>query len=289
MAAGVGRHARPQRGTASVRGRPAHPGAGLPGRAGARARGGAVPGPDAGHRRAAGHGSPERDRGPEPDRQDPVRGQRGHQGGPVRRDHPGRRARHAAARLPAHRGRDPAAHRRGRRRRGDGRRRREPVPAGRGLGHDLQGRRGRGRFHTGGEPGPVDSVYLGVYRREAIEKAGGYDEEYLRAEDWELNHRIRLTGGVIWFEPELRVTYRPRSNPRMLGAQYFHYGRWRRVVARQHVGTINLRYLAPPAAGSVIAAGTVVGVAGLAGIAAGAPDGVRWLTLGLAVPATYLA
>jgi succinoglycan biosynthesis protein ExoA len=148
---------------------------------------------------------------------------------------------------------------------------------------------GGASFHTGGEPGPVDSVYLGVYRREAIEKAGGYDEEYLRAEDWELNHRIRLSGGVIWFEPELRVTYRPRSTPRMLGAQYFHYGRWRRVVARQHVGTINLRYLAPPAAVSVIAAGTVAGVAGLAGIAAGAPDGVRWLTLGLAVPATYLA
>jgi hypothetical protein len=148
---------------------------------------------------------------------------------------------------------------------------------------------GGASFHTGGEPGPVDSVYLGVYRREAIEKAGGYDEEYLRAEDWELNHRIRLTGGMIWFEPELRVTYRPRSTPRALGAQYFHYGRWRRVVARQHAGTINLRYLAPPAAASVILAGTAAGVAGLAGIAAGAPAGVRWLSLGLVIPATYLA
>ncbi|MBV9792475.1 MAG: glycosyltransferase family 2 protein [Actinobacteria bacterium] len=148
---------------------------------------------------------------------------------------------------------------------------------------------GGASFHTGGEAGPVDSVYLGVYRREAIEKAGGYDEEYLRAEDWEMNHRIRLTGGLIWFEPALRVTYRPRSNPRALGAQYFHYGRWRRVVARQHQGTINLRYLAPPAAVAVIAAGTVAGVAALAGIAAGAPDGVRWLSLGLVIPATYLA
>jgi succinoglycan biosynthesis protein ExoA len=148
---------------------------------------------------------------------------------------------------------------------------------------------GGASFPTGGEPGPVDSVYLGVYRREAIEKAGGYDEEYLRAEDWELNHRIRLTGGMIWFEPELRVTYRPRSTPRALGAQYFHYGRWRRVVARQHTGTINLRYLAPPAAASVIAAGTVAGVAGLAGIAAGAPAAVDWLSLGLVIPVTYLA
>ena len=148
---------------------------------------------------------------------------------------------------------------------------------------------GGANFHTGGQAGPVNSVYLGVYRRVAIEKAGGYDEHYLRAEDWELNHRIRLSGGIIWFAPELRVTYRPRSSPRALGAQYFHYGRWRRVVARQHTGTINLRYLAPPAAVSVIAAGTAAGVAGLAGLAADGPAAVGWLALGLVIPATYLA
>ena len=148
---------------------------------------------------------------------------------------------------------------------------------------------GGASFHTGGQAGPVDSVYLGVYQRSAIEKAGGYDEHFLRAEDWELNHRIRLSGGVIWFEPQLRVTYRPRSSPRALGAQYFHYGRWRRVVARQHAGTINLRYLAPPAAVSVITAGTAAGVAGLAALAAGAPAALGWLAFGLVIPATYLA
>jgi succinoglycan biosynthesis protein ExoA len=148
---------------------------------------------------------------------------------------------------------------------------------------------GGASFHTGGEPGPADSVYLGVYRREAIEKAGAYDEDYLRAEDWELNYRIRMSGGLIWFCPDLRVTYRPRSSPRALAAQYFHYGRWRRVVARQHAGTISLRYLAPPAAVSVIAAGTAAGLAGLAAIGAGAPAALAWLALGLVIPATYLA
>src|SRR5579875_1266207 len=130
---------------------------------------------------------------------------------------------------------------------------------------------GAARFHTGGRPGPVDTVYLGVYRRSAIEKAGGYDEECLRAEDWELNHRIRLRGGLIWFTPALRVTYRPRSSARALGTQYFHYGRWRRVVARQHAGTTSLRYLAPPVTLAVITAGLLAGIAGVAGIAAGSP------------------
>ena len=32
---------------------------------------------------------------------------------------------------------------------------------------------GSAAFHTGGGAGPVDSVYLGVYHREAIEQAGG--------------------------------------------------------------------------------------------------------------------
>jgi hypothetical protein len=121
---------------------------------------------------------------------------------------------------------------------------------------------GNAAFHTGGEAGPADTVYLGVFRRQALDRVGGYDEEYVRAQDWEMNHRIRESGGLIWFQPRMRVSYRPRPNLKALARQYFDYGRWRRVVARQHRGTINLRYLAPPVAVVAIAAGTVVGAAG---------------------------
>ncbi len=148
---------------------------------------------------------------------------------------------------------------------------------------------GAAKFHTGGLPGPVDTVYLGVYRRAAIERVGGYDETYQRAEDWELNHRIRLAGGLIWFQPDLRVTYRPRASMGALAAQYFHYGRWRRVIARQHAGTINPRYLAPPAAVLLMLLGTLAGLAGLAGLASGAAG--LWPALaacGLAIPVLYL-
>jgi GT2 family glycosyltransferase len=148
---------------------------------------------------------------------------------------------------------------------------------------------GSAAFHTGGGAGPVDSVYLGVYRREAIEQAGGWDEGMLRAEDWDLNYRIRSRGGQIWFTPELRVTYRPRASVRALAAQYFHYGRWRRVIVREHPETASFRYLAPPAAAGLVTLGLAAGVAGLAGIAAGAPAGVRWLAAGLVIPVIYLA
>ena len=106
---------------------------------------------------------------------------------------------------------------------------------------------GGARFHTGGGAGEADTVYLGVFRREALERVGGYDTHFERAQDWEMNHRIRETGGRVWFTPDLVVTYRPRSTVGRLADQYRNYGRWRRVVAREHPGTANARYLAPPA------------------------------------------
>ncbi|MEU8877635.1 glycosyltransferase family 2 protein [Streptomyces javensis] len=120
---------------------------------------------------------------------------------------------------------------------------------------------GNAAFHTGGEAAPAETVYLGVFRREALEQQGGYNEEFIRAQDWELNFRIREAGGLIWFSPELKVSYRPRPNVRALAKQYKDYGRWRHVVARFHQGSINLRYLAPPTAVVAIAAGIVLGAA----------------------------
>ncbi|CAN2215102.1 WcaA Glycosyltransferases involved in cell wall biogenesis [Candidatus Nanopelagicaceae bacterium] len=105
---------------------------------------------------------------------------------------------------------------------------------------------GASRFHTGGEAGEVDTVYLGAFRREALLAIGGFDERFTRAQDWELNFRLRENGGLVYFDPRLHVTYRPRSTVRALAKQYFEYGRWRRVVSRRHSGTINYRYLAPP-------------------------------------------
>ncbi|MCZ4122844.1 glycosyltransferase family 2 protein [Streptomyces sp. H39-S7] len=134
---------------------------------------------------------------------------------------------------------------------------------------------GNAAFHTGGVAAPADTVYLGVFRREVLEQQGGYNEEFIRAQDWELNYRIREAGHLIWFSPELRVSYRPRPNVRELAKQYKNYGRWRHVVARYHRGSVNVRYLAPPAAVIAIAAGIVVGAV--------------VTPFGFVVPAGYLA
>lgn len=120
----------------------------------------------------------------------------------------------------------------------------------RGVAHAMKSALGVGasRFHTGGAAGEVDTVYLGAFRKEALIAVGGFDERFTRAQDWELNFRLRSAGGKIYFDPRLVVTYRPRSSVLALAKQYFNYGRWRRVVSRTHQRTINYRYLAPPVA-----------------------------------------
>jgi glycosyltransferase involved in cell wall biosynthesis len=140
---------------------------------------------------------------------------------------------------------------------------------------------GNSKFHTGGAAGPAETVYLGVFRRSVLDKLGGYDEAFIRAQDWELNHRLRQDGGLVYFSPELRVTYRPRPNLRALADQYRQYGRWRRVVMRTHPGTASARYLAPPVMLCLNALGL------LAGIAAFVFD-VAPLAVGLVFPMSYL-
>jgi len=133
---------------------------------------------------------------------------------------------------------------------------------------------GDSRFHYGGAPGPVDTVYLGTFRREALERAGLFDETLARNQDYELNHRIRSTGGIVYFDPELRVLYRPRTSLQALWRQYWQYGVWKRRVVRRHPRSLRIRQLAAP-----------VFVVGLAGSAVLALTPVReWA---LVVPSTY--
>jgi cellulose synthase/poly-beta-1,6-N-acetylglucosamine synthase-like glycosyltransferase len=121
---------------------------------------------------------------------------------------------------------------------------------------------GDARFHYGGPPGPVDTVYLGSFRREALERVGGYDDTMVRTQDSELNLRLRESGGIVYFSPDLRVSYRPRGTWRALAAQYFQYGQWRRVVARRHPGSLRWRQMVAPATVSGCLAGVVVAATG---------------------------
>lgn len=142
---------------------------------------------------------------------------------------------------------------------------------------------GGGGFHLADTPaGPADTVFLGVFQRQALLEVGGFDESLHRAQDWELNYRLRKEGRVVWFSPELRVVYRPRSTLKSLAQQFYRTGQWRREVIRRHPETASLRYLIPPAAAVGSATGLFCGVLGLV-------MRVPWLAVLGALPASYVA
>lgn len=140
---------------------------------------------------------------------------------------------------------------------------------------------GNAPFHVGGKSGEVDTVYLGTFRKSALERVGYFDESFIRAQDWEMNYRIRKTGGKIWFNPELVVSYRPRKNILQLAKQYFEYGQWRKQVTKTYPETVSMRYLAPPVTVSGLIAGFVM-------VLFSKILDISWLQIGWLAPMVYL-
>ncbi len=116
---------------------------------------------------------------------------------------------------------------------------------------------GGARYRVGGEEGPVDTVYLGVFDRAAGDAVGWFDESLIRNQDYELNIRLSDAGGTIWFDPELWVGYRPRGSWKALARQYFEYGFWKAEVVRRHPRSLKLRQLVPAVFTLAIAAGAL--------------------------------
>jgi len=118
----------------------------------------------------------------------------------------------------------------------------------RGIAEAMASRLGAGpaRFHVGGPPGWVDTVYLGAFRTSLGRCLGGYDERVLVNEDAEFAFRASRCGGV-WFDPSIRATYRPRPGLRALARQFHRYGRGRARTVVKHPASLRPRQLVAPA------------------------------------------
>ena len=120
-------------------------------------------------------------------------------------------------------------------------------PRQRGIAAAMALRIGAGpaRFHVGGGPAWVDTVYLGAYRTATARQAGGYAEDVGVNEDAELAIRMRPRGGVR-YEPSIRSTYVPRESYAQVARQFYRYGRSRAYTVRRHPRSLAPRQLAAP-------------------------------------------
>ena len=130
---------------------------------------------------------------------------------------------------------------------------------------------GDARYRLGGSEGKTDTVYMGAFRRDALDAVGGFNPAYVRNQDYELNWRLREKGEVVWFDPKLKVSYRPRGNVKALARQYFDYGRWKAAMLMQYPASIRIRQLAAPALVLGLVASAVTGIVGLLLLAAVLP------------------
>jgi succinoglycan biosynthesis protein ExoA len=133
---------------------------------------------------------------------------------------------------------------------------------------------GGARYRYSDRVEELPTVFPGTFRRSAFERVGLYDEAYPPHEDYELNHRIRETGGRVLFSPDIPTRYFVRESIAALARQYFRYGRGKVRVARAQPGVIRPYHLAAPA---------LVALVPVAGILATTRRGRRMVLTGAAV------
>jgi glycosyltransferase involved in cell wall biosynthesis len=155
------------------------------------------------------------------------------------------------------------------------------TPFEKAVAHAYGAKAGLGGtpHHVGGTEGPAETAYLGIFQRHRLVEVGLFDEDIKRGQDWELNRRLRATGGTVWFTPELVVVYRPRSNLGKLIRQFVATGIWRGELARRFSRENGIRYFIPPAMVLTVLVGIVLGIVGLVNN--------NWLTLAFMPPVVY--
>lgn len=105
---------------------------------------------------------------------------------------------------------------------------------------------GDARYRFGAINGEVDTVPFGSYRRDLFDRIGFFDETLLTNEDYELNVRIRQSGGRVWMNPDIKTAYIARASIGDLSRQYFRYGFWKARMLVRYPSTIKWRQALPP-------------------------------------------
>ena len=103
-----------------------------------------------------------------------------------------------------------------------------------------------GSAHRGGrKSGVVDHGHHAAMDLVWFRQIGGYDPTFSHNEDAEYDHRLRLAGGDIWMQSDIRLTYVMRPSFRTLAKQYLNYGRGRARTVLKHGMRPKVRQLIP--------------------------------------------
>lgn len=93
----------------------------------------------------------------------------------------------------------------------------------------------------------VDTVPFGCYRRDVFDRFGLFDEDLVRNQDDEFNHRVVRHGGRILLLPDVESYYYARPSLRQLARMYYQYGLFKPLTARKVGRVMTVRQLVPAA------------------------------------------
>ncbi|MEZ5312232.1 MAG: hypothetical protein R2862_00585 [Thermoanaerobaculia bacterium] len=138
-------------------------------------------------------------------------------------------------------------------------------PWSRAIAAAMRSRFGVGpaRFRYARRVGRWTRSISGHFRSSSSPGSADFNEEMVRNQDYEMNYRIRRSGGTILADPAIRSTYLVRPDLPALWRQFESYGYWKLQMLRRHPGSLRPRQLAAPL---LVVALTVAALVSLAGL-----------------------
>jgi succinoglycan biosynthesis protein ExoA len=122
------------------------------------------------------------------------------------------------------------------------------TPAGRAIAAAMGSRFGQGdsTYHYGTRPLVVEHIPFGAYPVALARQLGGWDERLPVNQDYEFDYRVRTSGALLLFDPNIKIKWYGRQSLRDLFMQYRRYGRDKAASIKLHPDSARPRHLAPP-------------------------------------------
>lgn len=103
----------------------------------------------------------------------------------------------------------------------------------------------------------VDAGFTGLWPRAVLIAHGGWNDDAVGDEDYELSARLRKDGGRIVTMPQIAAAYSPRNSLLALARQYWVYGQARTRTSRLHPESLRPSQLLPATLALTLGTGVI--------------------------------